>query len=72
MLREECRLRTLENGALRKIFKPKREVTGGWITLHNEFHDLYVSSCITRVINSKRVRCVEHVEHALKKRNLQE
>jgi len=40
MLREECRLRVLENRALRKIFGPKRgEVIGKWRRLHKE--DLY-------------------------------
>jgi hypothetical protein len=34
-LREKRRLRVLENGALRRIFGPKRdEVTGKWIKLH--------------------------------------
>jgi hypothetical protein len=33
----ECRLRVLENRALRRIFRPKRdEVTGEWRRLHNE------------------------------------
>ena len=67
---EECRLRAFENGTLRRIFKPKEEVTGGWIILHSEFHDLCLSSSIIRVINSKRVWWGEHVEHALQKRNL--
>jgi hypothetical protein len=57
-IREECRLRAYENGALRKILKPKEEVTGGWITLHSEFHDLCISSSNIRVINAKRVRWV--------------
>jgi hypothetical protein len=36
-LREEHRLRVLENRVLRRIFGPKRnEVTGDWIKLHNE------------------------------------
>jgi hypothetical protein len=36
-LREEHRLRVLENRVLRRIFGPKRvEVTGGWGKLHNE------------------------------------
>jgi hypothetical protein len=36
-LREEHRLRVLENRVLRKIFEPKRdEVTGAWRKLHNE------------------------------------
>jgi hypothetical protein len=42
-LREEHRLRVLENRVLRRIFGPKRdEVTGGWRGLYNEeLHDLY-------------------------------
>jgi hypothetical protein len=42
-LREEHRLRVLENRVLRKILGPKRdEVTGEWRALHNEeLHILY-------------------------------
>jgi len=37
ILREEHRLRVLENRVLRKIFGPERDkVTGGWRRLHNE------------------------------------
>jgi hypothetical protein len=45
MLREEYRLRVLENRVLRRIFGPKRdEVTGEWRKLHNEeVHNLYSS-----------------------------
>jgi hypothetical protein len=41
-----------ENRVLRRIFGPKRdEVTGGWRGLHNEeFHNLYSSSIIIRMI----------------------
>jgi hypothetical protein len=36
-LREEHRLRVLENRVLRRIFGPERDkVTGGWRKLHNE------------------------------------
>jgi hypothetical protein len=36
-LREECRLRVLENKVLRRIFGPKRdEVTGECRRLHNK------------------------------------
>jgi hypothetical protein len=50
-LREEHRLRVLENRVLR-IFEPKRdEVTGEWRKLHNkELHDLYTSPSIIRII----------------------
>jgi hypothetical protein len=43
-LREERRLRVLENRVLRKIFRPKRkEVTGEWRRLHKEgLYDLYL------------------------------
>jgi hypothetical protein len=51
-LREERRLRVLENRVLRRIFGPKRdEVTGEWRRLHNEDrNDLYSSINIVRVI----------------------
>jgi len=36
-LREECRLRVLENRVLRRIFGPKRDkLTVEWRKLHNE------------------------------------
>jgi hypothetical protein len=35
-LREERRLRVFENRVLRRIFRPKDEVTGEWRKLHNE------------------------------------
>jgi hypothetical protein len=42
ILREEHRLRVLENKVLGRIFEPKRdEVIGGWRKLHNEeLHNL--------------------------------
>ena len=41
-LREERRLRVLENRVLRRIFGPKRdELTGEWRKVHNEFNDVY-------------------------------
>jgi hypothetical protein len=47
-----------ENRVLRRIFRPKRgEVMGGWRKLHNEeFHDLYSSPSIIRIIKSRRMR----------------
>jgi len=62
-LREECRLRVFENGALRRIFWPKsNEVTREWKKLHNEeFNDLYSSPNIVQVIKSRRMRWVGHV-----------
>jgi hypothetical protein len=42
-LREEQRLRVLENSVLRRIFGPKRDqATGEWTRLHNEeLNDLH-------------------------------
>ena len=52
-----------ENRVLRKIFGPKTDKTiGDWRSLHNEeLHKLYPSSIIVRVIQSRRMRCAEHV-----------
>jgi hypothetical protein len=62
-LREEHRLRVLENRVLRRIFGPKRdEVTGEWKRLHNEeLNDLYSSPNIIRVIKARRMRWAGHV-----------
>jgi hypothetical protein len=51
-LREEHRVRKLENRALRRIFGPKRdEVTAGWRKLYNEeLHNLYSSLSTIRMI----------------------
>jgi hypothetical protein len=57
-LREEHRLRVIENRILRRIFGPKRdEVTGGWRKLHNEeLHNLYSFISIIRMIKSRWMR----------------
>ena len=54
-MREEQRLRVPENRVVRNIFGPKRdEEKGYWRRQHNEeFHDLYPSLNITRVIKSR-------------------
>ncbi|KAJ4431451.1 hypothetical protein ANN_20049 [Periplaneta americana] len=58
-LREEQRLRALENKVLRKIFGAKRdEVTGEWRKLHNA---LYSSPDIIRNIKSRRLRWAGHI-----------
>jgi hypothetical protein len=50
-LREERRLRVLENSVLRRIFGHKRDKDGSWRKLHNdELHNLYSSPNIIRVI----------------------
>jgi hypothetical protein len=63
-LGEEHRLRVFENRVLRKIFGPKREEDGSWRKLHNnEFHSLYSSLNIVRVIKARRIRWAGHVAH---------
>jgi hypothetical protein len=53
---------------LRRIFGPKREEVAG--KLHNEeFHNLYSSSNIIRMIKSKRMRWTGHVARMGEKRN---
>jgi hypothetical protein len=71
ILREEHRLRVLENRVLRGIFGPKRdEVIGGWIKLHNEeLHNLYVSPSIIRMNKSRRMRWTRHVACMVEKKN---
>jgi hypothetical protein len=62
-LREERRLRVLENRVLRRIFgRKKDEVTGEWRKLQNEeLNDLYFSPNIVRVIKSGRIGWAGHV-----------
>jgi 3'-phosphoadenosine 5'-phosphosulfate sulfotransferase len=57
-LREEYKLRVLENRVLRRIFGPKwDEVLVGWRKLRNEeLHDLYSSPNIIRITMSRRIR----------------
>jgi hypothetical protein len=60
-LREEYRLRVIENRVFRRIFGPKRdEVTGEWRKLHNEeLCDFY--SLPIRIIKSRRTRWAGYV-----------
>jgi hypothetical protein len=61
-LRDEHRLRVVENGVLRRIFGPKRKEDGSWRKLHNdELHSLYSSPNIVKVIKSRRMRWAGHV-----------
>jgi hypothetical protein len=47
---------------LRRIFGPERQEDGSWRKLHNnEFHNLYSSPNIIRVIKSWRMRWAGHV-----------
>jgi hypothetical protein len=62
-LREERRLRVIENRMLRRIFGPRRdEVTGERRKLHNEEqNDLCSSPNIVRLIKSRRIRWAGYV-----------
>jgi hypothetical protein len=57
ILREEHRLKVLENRVLWRIFGPKRyEVTGDWRKLHNEeLHKVHFFPSIIRMIKSRRM-----------------
>jgi hypothetical protein len=57
-LKEERRLRVVENRVLRRILGPKRdEVTGEWREVHNEeLKGLYSLPNIVRVIKLRRLR----------------
>jgi hypothetical protein len=56
-LRAEHRLRIFEKSELRRIFGPEREEDGSWIKLHNdEFHSLYSSPNLVRVIKLRSMR----------------
>jgi len=52
ILREDRKMRVLENKVLRRIIGPRKDdVTGEWKRLHNEgLNDLYTSHNILRVI----------------------
>jgi len=56
-------VRVHEKRVLRRMFGPKREGwAGGWRRLHNEeFHNLYPSQNIVRLIKSGRTRLVWNV-----------
>jgi hypothetical protein len=57
-LKEERRLRVIENRVLRRVFGSKRdEVAGEWRKLHNkELNDLYSLPNIVWVVKSRRMR----------------
>jgi hypothetical protein len=52
-----------ENRMLKRIFEPKRwAVTGGWKKPHEEeFHNLFLSPIIIKLIKSRKTRLTGHV-----------
>jgi hypothetical protein len=70
-LREEHRLRVLENRALRSNFGLKRDdVKGGWRKQHNEkLHNLYSSPNKIRMLKPRRLRWAERCSTHVGKRN---
>jgi hypothetical protein len=62
-LRAEYRLRVFENGALREIFRFKRDGSDRRIPHNVQRHDLYRSSNIIRIIKLRRMRWVGNVAH---------
>jgi hypothetical protein len=68
-LREECRLRVIENRVLKRVFGPKRdEVTGKLRKLHiEELNYLYFLPSIVRVVKSRRMRWAGHVARMKRK-----
>jgi hypothetical protein len=71
-LREEHKLRVIENRVLRRIFGPKRdEVSEEWRKLHSgELLNLYSSPDIVRQIKSRRMRWAGHVARIGEGRNV--
>jgi hypothetical protein len=71
-LREEHRLRIIENRVLRRMLgQNKEEVMGGWRKLDNEeLHNLYSSPSIFRVIKSRKIKWARHVARMGQKRNV--
>jgi hypothetical protein len=62
ILRGKCGIRVFENRILMRIFGPKRDENGDWRRLHKEeFHSLYRSSNIVRVIKFIKLKWVGHV-----------
>jgi hypothetical protein len=55
-LREEHRLKVLENRVLRRVFGPKREeVAGGWRTkVNGELHTLYILPIFIMVVKIEK------------------
>jgi hypothetical protein len=67
----EHKLRVFESSVLRRIFGQKRDkVTGRWKKLQNEeLHNLYFSSCIIRMIKTRRMKWAGHIVQMWEKRN---
>jgi hypothetical protein len=60
-----------EDKILRGMLEPKKEITGGWETLHNEdLHNLYSSpNAVEKGGQTKIMRCARHVTRIREIRN---
>jgi hypothetical protein len=69
-LREERRLRVLENRVQKGIFGPKSDKVIGRRKLHNEeLHNFYCSPSVIRIARSRRMRWAGHVARMGTKNN---
>jgi hypothetical protein len=69
-LREEHKLKVFENRMLRIFGTKSNGIEGGWRKVHNdEFHDLYSSPSIIRIIKLWLMSCSGHVARMGEKRN---
>ena len=61
-LREDRRLRVLENRNLRRVFGPKSNANGECRRLpEEELHSFHRSPNIVRMIKSRKLRCAGHL-----------
>ena len=69
-LREEWRLKVIVKRILRQIFGPQRDENEERRRLHSEeFHSLYCSPTMVRVIKCRRLRWAGHVARKEKAKN---
>ena len=60
-LRRNAEVRVFESTTLKQIFWPKKDESGKRRNFREEFHSLYRSPNIVRVVKSRRLRWAEHV-----------